>query len=102
MTYWSLEKIADKHIKNLNAVLTRLREAGMRLKKAKCQISLRKTEYPGHVISSKDIEPATSKVIAIVDTPSPHNVLQLKSLLVLVNYYRKFLSKFVYNFGTTV
>ena len=46
-------KTADEHTKNLNAVLTRLREAGMRLKKTKCQFSRRKIEYLGHVISSK-------------------------------------------------
>ena len=78
-------KTADEHIKNLNAVLTRLREAGMRLKKAKCQFSLRKIEYLGHVISSKGFEPATSKMAAIVDAPNPHDVSQLKSLLGLVN-----------------
>ena len=91
-------KTADEHIKNLNAVLTRLREAGMRLKKAKCQFSLRKIEHLGHVISSKGLEPATSKVTAIVDAPSPHNVSQLKSLLGLVNYYGKFLP----NLSTTL
>ena len=84
MTYCG--KTADEHIKNLNAVLTRLCEAGMRLKKTKCQFSLLKIEYLGHVISSKGLEPATSKVTAIVDAPSPHDVPQLKSLLGLVNY----------------
>ena len=61
----------------------------MRLKKAKCQFSLRKIECFGHVISSKGLEPATSKVAAIVDAPNPHDVSQLKSLLGLVNYYGK-------------
>ena len=55
-------KTADGHIKNLNVVLTHLREAGMRLKKAKDRFSLRKIEYLGHVISGKGLEPATSKV----------------------------------------
>ena len=91
-------KTADEHTKNLNAVLTRLREAGMRLKKTKCQFSLRKIEYLGHVISSKGLEPATSKVTAIVDAPSPHDVPQLKLLLGLVNYYGKFLP----NLSTTL
>ena len=88
----------DEHIKNLNSVLTRLREAGMRLKREKCQFSLQKIEYLGHVISSKGLEPAASKVTAIVDAPSPRNVPQLKSLLGLVNYYGKFLP----NLSTTL
>ena len=87
-------KTADKHIKNLNAVLTCLCEAGIRLKKTECQFSLRNVEYLGHVISSKGLEPAISKVTAIVDFPvaSPCNIIiAIKSLLGLVNYYRKFL-----------
>ena len=91
-------KIADEHIKNLNVILTRLREAGMRLKKAKCQFSLRKIEYLGHVITSKGLESATSKVTAIVDAPSPCDVSELKSSLGLVNYYGKFLP----NLSTTL
>ena len=63
----------------------------MRLKKAKCQFSLRKIEYLGHVIRGKGLESATSKVTAIIDTPSPCDVSELKSLLSLVNYYGKFL-----------
>ena len=49
------EKTADEHIKNLSAVLTHLHVACMRLKKAKCQFSLQKIEYLGHVISSKGL-----------------------------------------------
>ena len=70
----------------------------MRLKKPKCQFSLRKIDYLGHVISSKGLEPATSKVIAIVDAPSLHDVPQLKLSLGLVNYYEKFL----WNLSTTL
>lgn len=50
-----------------------------------------KVEYFGHVITSKGLEPLASKVAAIVDAPTPHDVSGLKSLLGLVNYYGKFL-----------
>ena len=64
-------KAHDEHINNLNAVLTRLRKAGMRLKKEKCQFSLANIEYLGHAISSKGLEPTTSKVMAIFEAPVP-------------------------------
>ena len=70
----------------------------MRLKREKCQFSLQKIEYLGHVISSKGLESAASKVTIIVDAPSPRNMPQLKSLLGLVNYYGKFLP----NLSTTL
>ena len=70
----------------------------MRLKKEKCQFSLQKIEYLGHVISYQGLEPVTSKVTAIVDAPNPLDVSQLKSLLGLVNYHGKFLP----NLATTL
>ena len=50
------------------------------------------------MISSKGLEPATLKVTAIEDAPSPYDISQLKSLLSLVNYYGKFLP----NLATTL
>ena len=72
------------HLDHLEAVLTRLREAGMRLKKEKCQFLMSKVEYLGHVISSNGLEPSLSKVAAIVNAPAPCDVSGLKSLLGLV------------------
>ena len=70
----------------------------MRLKKEKCQFSLPKIEYLGHVISSEGLELASSKVTVIVDAPAPQDVSELKSLLGLMNYYGKFLP----NLATTL
>lgn len=52
---------------------------------------LPRIEYLGHGISSKGLEPLASKMAAIVNAPSPRNVTELRSLLGLVNYYRKVL-----------
>ena len=43
------------------------------------------------MIGSKGLEPVTSKMSAIVDSPSPHDASQFKSSLELVNYYGKIL-----------
>ena len=61
----------------------------MRLKKEKCAFLLPRVNYLGHRITSNGLEPAASKVAAIVDAPAPRNLTELRSLLRLVNYYIK-------------
>ena len=75
----------EEHLKTLGRVLTRLQEAGLKLKRSKCSFMVSTVEYLGHVISEKE------KTKAIVNAPTPQNVTQLKSFLGLLNYYGKFL-----------
>ena len=82
----------DDHLKNLEAVLTRLEEAGMRLKRKKCAFMLKRVEYLGHQISAEGLQPTQEKVRAILDAPTPQNVSQLRAFLGLINYYGKFLA----------
>lgn len=46
-------KTEAEHLQNLEQVLTRLEEAGMRLKQEKCTFLLDSVEYLGHNISVK-------------------------------------------------
>lgn len=63
----------------------------MRLKKEKCAFLLPRVDYLGHRITSYGLEPAASKVAGIVNAPAPRNLTELRFLLGMVNYYRKFL-----------
>ena len=84
-------KTKTEHLEHLTAVLGRLQEAGMRLKKEKCAYLLLSVEYLGHIISAEGLRTADSKVEAVVRAPAPKNVAELRSFLGLVNYYGKFL-----------
>ena len=79
------------HLRTLEAVLTRLEAAGLKLKREKCEFLLPSVKYLGHHISADGLRPTKSKVGAISDAPAPQNVSQLRSFLGLVNYYGKFL-----------
>ena len=48
--------------------------------------------YLGHCISKDGLQPATSKVEAIIKAPSPQNITELRAFLGLINYYGKCLS----------
>ena len=84
-------KSEAEHHQNLDEVLTRLEQAGLRLKRSKCFFMLSSVEYLGHKISAQGLQPTDEKIRAIKEAPAPKDVSQLKSFLGLVNYYGKFL-----------
>ena len=85
-------KNTEEHLTNLDEVLSRLENAGMRLKQAKCKFLLPEVEYLGHIITKDGLKPSDSKLTAVSKAPVPKNVSELKAFLGLVNYYGKFLS----------
>ena len=82
------------HLNNLTAVLTRLQEVGLRLKREKYSFCVSEVEYLGHIISAEGLKPSPNKIKAIVDAPQPTKLSELKSFLRLINYYAKFRPNF--------
>ena len=54
-------KSFDEHLCNLQAVLERLRRAGLKLHPRKCQLLRHKVTYLGHVVSAQGIAPDPDK-----------------------------------------
>lgn len=81
----------DAHLENLEKVLKRLNEFGLRANKAKCEFFQDEIEYCGHKIDKNGLHKCKDKIDAVLKAPPPQNVSQLRSFLGLVNYYRKFL-----------
>ena len=81
----------DEHDRNLDEVLRRLQEHGVRLKQEKCSFFKDSVEYLGHHISKAGIHTTQEKTKAILDAPEPKNIQELRSFLGLLNYYAKFI-----------
>ena len=81
----------QEHLANLTEVLCCMSDAGMRLKKDKCQFMLTHVNYLGHSVSREGIQPTNEKVRAIRDAPEPKNLQQLRAFIGLLNFYAKFL-----------
>ena len=51
----------------------------------------RRIEFCGHVIDAQGLHKTTEKIQAIVESPKPVNISQLRSFLGMLNYYQTFL-----------
>lgn len=80
----------ETHLKNLRAVLSRLRKAGLRVNFSKCEFFKNSVSYLGYRIDKNGLHTDERKIEAIVAAPSPRDVTELKSFLGLVNFYAKF------------
>ena len=80
-----------QHMKNLLAVLSSVRQAGLCLKKQKCRFLAKSVEYLGFAIDQQGVHPSEGKVQAIKSAPNPQNLTGLKAYLGLLTYYGKFL-----------
>ncbi|KAL0160115.1 hypothetical protein M9458_043840, partial [Cirrhinus mrigala] len=81
----------EEHLQTLDVVLTRLQDAGLRLKRNKCEFLQKEVRYLGHLVDAQGLHPLKDKVQAVTEAPCPTNVTELKAYLGLLNYYNKFL-----------
>ena len=55
----------EEHLKHLDIVLNKLREAGLRVKQKKCTFTNASCGYLGYIMGSEEIKPMEDKVSAI-------------------------------------
>ena len=77
-------KTPQDHLNNLTAVLSRLQDAGLRLKKEKSLFCIPEVEYLGHIISAEGLKPSPRNVKAVVDVSQNQKL----SLLFIMNSYQ--------------
>ena len=84
----------DENLQRLDIVLSRLYEAGLRLKPEKCELFKEEVSFLGHVVSKDGIKPQKSKVSCIVNWQTPTDLTTLRSFLGFCSYYRRFIRDF--------
>ena len=83
----------EEHLKNLQTVLERLEDHGLRLKCKKCYFLQPRVDYLGYSINKEGLHTMQTKVKAVVEPPRPQKVQELRAFLGLVNYYGKFIPR---------
>ena len=84
----------EQHLKHIQIVLTRVKQANLNLKKSKCAFFKKELHYLGHILTTDGIKPQTDKIKAICDMRPPTNQKGVREFLGMVGYYRKFINRF--------
>ncbi|KAL5516969.1 hypothetical protein EMCRGX_G002428 [Ephydatia muelleri] len=84
----------EQHLSNLDTVLSRLRQAGLKLQPAKCKLCQKEVRFLGHVISENGIATDPEKTAVIATWPVPESKKNIQQFLGLANYYRRFIKDF--------
>ena len=83
----------EDHISKIDTVLTRLRDAGLKVNAAKSFFCTHEIEYLGYILTREGIKPQQKKVQAILALHPPNNVKELRHFLGMVQYYRDMWAK---------
>ena len=84
----------QNHCEHVEGVLETLKEHGLTAKPAKVLVGFRTLEFLGHVIGQGSIKPEESKIKKILTVPTPQTVKQVRSLMGLFSFYRRYVPKF--------
>ncbi len=72
----------------MEAVLTRLRDTGLKVNAAKSSSCAHEIEYLSYILTREGIKPQSKKVQAILTLNLPNKVKELRHFLGMVQYYR--------------
>ncbi|CAK1589740.1 unnamed protein product [Parnassius mnemosyne] len=79
------------HINNLSNVFDRLRHFNLKLQPDKCEFIRKEVSYLGHIITNEGLKPNPEKTKAVQQFPQPRCPKDIKYLMGLVSYYRRFI-----------
>ncbi|MCG8047973.1 MAG: retroviral-like aspartic protease family protein, partial [Candidatus Thiodiazotropha taylori] len=79
----------QEHADRVDAVLSRIEAAGLKLKPNKCHLFQREVHFLGHIISGSGVLPSPDNVAKIMQFAAPKNATQARALIGLGSYYRR-------------
>ena len=79
---------------NIQVVLHRIKDAGLKLQPTKCHFFRKAVSYLGHIVSEQGVAVDPSKVDKIKSWPIPTSSREIQQFLGLANYYRHYIKGF--------
>jgi len=84
----------SEHVRTLDAVFGRLRDAGLTVKPSKCSFGMQQVNYLGFCLTSDGIFPRSDKLDCLTRCPVPTTKTSLRSFIGLCSFYSKFIPNF--------
>ena len=84
----------NEHLGHLLGVLSSLEEFGLTVRPSKVFAGFRKLEFLGHIVGEGGIHPEKSKVKKNLGVATPTTRKQVRSLLGLLGYYRRYVQNY--------
>lgn len=88
----------DEHIRVLREVISRVTKAGLTLNRDKCNFVKSELKYLGYIVNASGLLVDPAKIDAILQIPTPKNVSDIRRIVGLASWYRRF----VPNFSTVI
>jgi hypothetical protein len=80
-----------QHLKDVDRIMDRFRRFNLKLKASKCEFANTKVVFLSHVIDRDGVRPDPAKIKAVTEMERPRKVNDLRSILGVVGYMRKFI-----------
>lgn len=89
-------KTFDEHVDHIRQVLCKIRQHGIKLRPAKCELFKKQIRYLGRLVSGEgvQIDPKDLDAVICLKEKKPRTVGELRTLLGFLSYYRSFVQDF--------
>lgn len=84
----------EKHFEILDILASRIADAGLTISVSKSRFCMKSIKYLGYIVSEDGLKPDPEKVSAISNYPQPTNTKDVRRLLGLAGWYRRFIPDF--------
>lgn len=84
----------EEHLLVLKEVTKRIMNAGLTLNREKCQFCQPELKYLGYVVNSTGLLVDPDKVSALVQIPAPKSVSEVRRIIGMASWYRRFVPNF--------
>lgn len=84
----------EQHFQMLDILQQRLRAAGLTISSEKSRFCMRRLNYLGYIIDENGVSPDREKISCIDDYPVPKTVKDVRRLIGLAGWYRRFIPNF--------
>ncbi|KAG2465187.1 POL3 protein, partial [Polypterus senegalus] len=84
------------HLERLQAILERLRQAGLTANPKKCKLGMSETHYFGYSLGNGLLRPQLRKIEEMLVYPRPETQKKVRTFLGVASYYRRFIPNFAH------